>query len=460
MHFYVKQIKPKTTVIDRSNRSLVRILKKINTQKYKSCWIKKNNIGALVSRKVNITNTFSSKEPVFIKTQLHSERYNYFLRQFLSPGIYEHVNFSLKDLFSVSTSKKLNSSSSYNRFNDKQLNLDYEVFIVLGKKIVGVLRIIFVQNLKDTRPVKYFYNNSGDITENSTLICNDNKVIGYTKCVIKSIHVLLRSSNSLQEITQLQLLSSMRVAKGDHQFSTNNFNTYMKLNFKARTKRAVRFANRIKSRYVNNFKHYDDKWFLTSYSKPSKTRDYFFNKFYKIKDHNEFLSSRIYRFVLHLYWKYLISESNIFMLQSYMRERAFSNQLKKIKISDFRNTNKHIKNTSTLAQLQPTLEKLIPNRDAFTKWIWKNKMSLVSDMLQQFKWVKLHINLLTYFKNDAPYGHFKKIKNMLLVYHRNHHSNHAYFVNTWTREFKNLMRSHLTLEDINAIIRKIILQIL
>ena len=119
MHFYVKQIKPKTTVIDRSNRNLVRILKKINTQKYKSCWIKKNNIGALVSRKVNITNTFSSKEPVFIKTQLHSERYNYFLRQFLSPGIYEHIDFSLKDLFSVSTSKKLNSSSSYNRFNDK-----------------------------------------------------------------------------------------------------------------------------------------------------------------------------------------------------------------------------------------------------------------------------------------------------------------------------------------------------
>ena len=137
--------------------------------------------------------------------------------------------------------------------------MDYEVFIVLGKKIVGVLRIIFVQNLKSTHPVKYFYNNSGDITENSTLICDDKRVIGYTKCVIKSIHVLLRSSNSLQEITQLQLLSSMRVAKGDHQFSTNNFNTYMKLNFKARTKRAVRFANRIKSRYIDNFKHYDDK---------------------------------------------------------------------------------------------------------------------------------------------------------------------------------------------------------
>lgn len=55
------------------------------------------------------------------------------------------------------------------------------------------------------------------------------------------------------------------------------------------------------------------------------------------------------------------------MLQSYIRERAFSNQLKKIKISDFRNTNKHIKSISTLAQLQPTLEKIIPNKDAFTK---------------------------------------------------------------------------------------------
>ncbi len=129
----------------------------------------------------------------------------------------------------------------------------------MGKKVVGVLRIIFVQNLKGVRPVKYFSNNSGDITENSTLICDDNKIIGYTKFVIKSIHVLLRSSNSLQEVTQLQLLSSMRVAKGDHQFSTNNLNTYMKLNFKARAKRAVRFTNRIKSRYMDNFKHYDDK---------------------------------------------------------------------------------------------------------------------------------------------------------------------------------------------------------
>lgn len=129
----------------------------------------------------------------------------------------------------------------------------------MGKKVVGILRIIFVQNLKGTHPVKYFSNNSGDITENSTLICDDNKIIGYTKFVIKSIHVLLRSSNSLQEITQLQLLSSMRVAKGDHQSSTNNLNTYMKLNFKARAKRAVRFANRIKSRYMDNFKHYDDR---------------------------------------------------------------------------------------------------------------------------------------------------------------------------------------------------------
>ena len=456
MRLYVKQIKPKTTVIDRSNRSLVRVLEKIKTQKYKNCWIKKNNIGTLVNRKVNITNTFSSREPIFIKTQLHSERYNYFLRQFLSPGIYEHVDFNLKDLFSVSTSKKLDTSSNYNRFKDKQLNLDYEVFVVLGKKVVGVLRIIFVQNLKDARPVKYFSNNSGDITENSTLICDDTKIIGYTKFIIKSIHVLLRSSNSLQEITQLQLLSSMRVAKGDHRFNTNNLNTYMKLNFKARAKRAARFANLIKNRYMDNFKHYDDRWFLASYSKhlkPSKTRDYFFNKFYKIKDHTEFVSSRTYRFVLHLYWKYLISESNIFMLQSYIRERAFSNQLKKIKISDFRNTNNHIKSISTLAQLQPTLEKIIPNRDAFTKWIWKNKISLVSDILQQFKWVRFHINFFTYFKNDAPYRHFKKIKNMLLLYNRNHQSNHAYFVNTWMCEFKNLMRSHLTLEDINAIIQ-------
>ncbi len=37
MRLYVKQIKPKTTVIDRGNRSLVRILEKIKTQKYKSC---------------------------------------------------------------------------------------------------------------------------------------------------------------------------------------------------------------------------------------------------------------------------------------------------------------------------------------------------------------------------------------------------------------------------------------
>lgn len=129
----------------------------------------------------------------------------------------------------------------------------------MGKKVVGVLRIIFVQNLKDARPVKYFSNNSGDITENSTLICDDTKIIGYTKFIIKSIHVLLRSSNSLQEITQLQLLSSMRVAKGDHRFNTNNLNTYMKLNFKARAKRAARFANLIKNRYMDNFKHYDDR---------------------------------------------------------------------------------------------------------------------------------------------------------------------------------------------------------
>lgn len=240
---------------------------------------------------------------MFIKTQLHSERYNYFLRQFLSPGIYEHFDFNLKNLFSVSTSKKLDSSG-YSKFNDKKLNLDYEIFVVLGKKVVGILRIIFVQNLKETRRVKHFSrfsNSSGDLTENSTFICDDNKIIGYTKYVIKSIHVLLRSCHPLQESTQLQLLSSMRVATGDHLFSTNSFNTYMKLNFKARAKRAARFENLIKSRYIDNFKHRDEKLFLVHRHKPSKVREYFFNKFYKIKDHNDFVSSRIYRFVLHLY---------------------------------------------------------------------------------------------------------------------------------------------------------------
>ena len=248
----------------------------------------------------------------------------------------------------------------------------------------------------------------------------------------------------------------MRVATNDHHshsLDSNNFNTYVKLAFKARTKRVARFRNRIKNRYLDRFKLSYDSFCSSYYSKPSKTGDYFFNKFYKMKDHTEFVSSRIFRFVLHLYWKYLISESNIFMLQAYLRERAFSNQLKKLKISDFRNTNRHIKSTSVLAQLQPTLEKLIPNRDAFIKWIWKNKSSLVADMLQQFRWVKLYVNLFTYFKNDTPYKHFKKIKNMLLLYQRNHHSSQAYFVNTWTRELIGLMKSKLTLEDIKAIIK-------
>ena len=456
IHLYVKEIKPKATVVDRYSRNLIRVLEKVKTQKYKSYWIKKNKNGALVNRKIKITNTFASKDPVFIKTQLHSERYNYFLRQFLSPGIYEHVDLNLKDLFSVSTNKKLDNYSNYDKFNHKKLDLAYEVFIVLGKKVVGVVRIIFVQSLKDVRPVRCFYNNSDDITENSILICDDNKVIGYTKHVIKSIHVLLRSIHSLNEVTQLQILSSIRVATNDHHsrsFSSNNFNTYVKLNFKARAKRIARFKNRIKNCYIDKFKLNYDRFCSLYYSKPSKTGDYFFNKFYKIKDHTEFVSNRIFRFVLHLYWKYLISESNIFMLQAYLRERAFSNQLKKLKISDFRNTNKHIKSISTLAQLQPTLEKLIPNRDAFIKWIWKNKSSLVSDVLQQFQWVKLCINLFTYFKNEAPYKHFKKIKNMLLLYQRNHHSSQAYFVNTWTRELIGLMKSRLTLGDIKAIIK-------
>lgn len=38
IHLYIKQInKPKSTVIDKSKRSLVRVLEKLKTPKYKSC---------------------------------------------------------------------------------------------------------------------------------------------------------------------------------------------------------------------------------------------------------------------------------------------------------------------------------------------------------------------------------------------------------------------------------------
>jgi len=453
LYLYVKQIKAKTNIVDKNNRSLTRILKKIRTEKYKKCWIKKSKTGALVNRKANITNMFSSKELVFIKTQSHSERYNYFLRQFLSPGIYEHFNFSLKNLFSVSTSRKLDRSFGYNRFNNKRLSLDYDIFIVLGKKVVGVLKIVFVQNLKSTRPIKYFYNSTYDITENSTLICDDNKVTGYIKYIVKPIHVALRSSHPLNDVTQLQLLSSNTFTKGSSQLRTSSFSTFMKLSFKARKKREVRFLNRIKSRYLEAFGPVDNKLISKQYSKSSTAGAALFRKVHKMKDHTNFVSSRVYRFVLHLYWKYLISESNIFMLQAYLRERSFSRQLKKFKILDFRYVNRHIKNPSTLAQLQPTLEKLIPNKDAFTTWIRKNKAVLVSSMLQNFKWVRLAVNFFMHFKTDVSYRHFRKIKNMLLLYQRNNHSVRSYYINVWTREFKNSMKSRLTLEDMYSVIK-------
>jgi hypothetical protein len=63
----------------------------------------------------------------------------------------------------------------------------------------------------------------------------------------------------------------------------------------------------------------------------------------------------------------MISESNIFSLQAHVRERGLAKQLKKFKTEQFASANRHIKNKYTLAQLQPTLEKIIPNKAVFSR---------------------------------------------------------------------------------------------
>jgi hypothetical protein len=63
----------------------------------------------------------------------------------------------------------------------------------------------------------------------------------------------------------------------------------------------------------------------------------------------------------------MISESNIFNLQAHVRERGLAKQLKKFKIEQFASANRHIKDKYTLAQLQPTLEKIIPNKAVFSR---------------------------------------------------------------------------------------------
>lgn len=459
--FYIKkntpQIKPKKRAIVWKENKLKRVMTRMRSSKYSGHWIKSYGRSLESNFKNRITRFHSTKEPAFIKSEQHRLRYNYFLRQFSSPQIYKHINFPLKKLFSLSTRQGLNWTSNYSRFNNKKLNLDFDIFIVSDNIIIGVVKVAFVQSLKSTDSVRYLFNSYDDLTKDSILLVSSSGiVVGFVKQVFRPISLLFRASHPLTEITHMQILDSM---KDSSAYSRNSLNNYTKLNFKARLKRARRLKIRARVGYLSMLHPSPDVFQPRKSDKNPRTQEYFLNKFYNLKNHTEFMATQILRFVIHLYWKYMISESNIFSLQAHVRERGLAKQLKKFKTEQFASANRHIKNKYTLAQLQPTLEKIIPNKAVFSRWVWENKSSIVADLLQQFKWVKIYINLFRHFSNpknplnanSLNLDNFKKTKQLFFAFQRNNYSNHAYFINIWTQELIRSMRSCITLEDIVSI---------
>lgn len=242
------------------------------------------------------------------------------------------------------------------------------------------MKIFFVESLKKPSKIKYVFREERDITINSIFIASDSKIIGFIKHVFRPINCVLRSSHPITDISELEILSSRKTSTNS---SPQNINNLIKLTHQTRAKR----YEKLKSLFIKKIAEERAKRneLSSSYSfKKEKNGAVFFKKFFNINISKIFIAKQFYRFVLHLYWKYITSELNIFTLQAHVRERNFSLKLKKLNLQKFRLLNSHIKDVSMLGQLQPKVLKITPTQGEFEQVMWLCKSSIASQMIQEY----------------------------------------------------------------------------
>lgn len=418
-------------------------------------WLKKNNNNIFKKTKLNFTNFYSHKEPLFLKTNQHIARYKHLLNQFTTKNIYDYRIYDYQLIFSLSTTKKLNTLNTYNRFNNKKLNLNYTIFVVGGRKIVGEVKVIFIESTRKTHKVKCRFGNDKDITRDSVLIASETKIIGYTKYVFRSINYIMRAAHPIGDISKLEILAAIQE---NNNYKQRSILDYRKLAHRININRFEEFKQNILGNAEDISTFFDESHFglLGHYNTdPRKKHRKVLNMSTTLDHCNLFIVKQLYRFVLHLYWKYITSELNIFMLQAHVRERDFAYKLKKLHLQHFKLTNKHIKDAKILRFLQPRLLTIFKNKDTFQNEIWLHKTSLADTVIGHYSWIRLHIELFKSVSNSkkiqqAKIYYFKHIKSFFTnfgtvseIFDRNQHSKELYFTYLWTEENIKLLSTKL-----------------
>ena len=201
---------------------------------------------------------YKKVEPVILKTKNVENRYNTLIKIW--------SNTHIQNNFYLVTSKSLNIQN-FEIFNNKNIaKYNYDVYIVLGSRVVGLRKVLFISSYKTQTTV--FKNTNPDLTSNSTLIVEDYSVVGFVQLVFKPLEYLLRSLQPIDTLFDLQILTKKGCA-----------NTLIKQHFYSKLKR-VYSVNVLpwtykQLKYVvpnhynrcNNF----DEYFFSNFWYPKKT---------------------------------------------------------------------------------------------------------------------------------------------------------------------------------------------
>jgi len=162
---------------------------------------------------------------------------------------------------------------------------------------MGEIKVFFVESLNKPAKIKYQFRENSDITVNSILIATEIKIIGFIKHVFKPINCVLRSSHPVNDVSELEILSSIQEGRKQTQ---NNIKSYIKLTHTTRLKRYEKLKSKIITQIISQKNKTNN--IIANYDfKKEKNGTMFFNKFFKINLTKIFIAKQFYRFVLHLY---------------------------------------------------------------------------------------------------------------------------------------------------------------
>lgn len=175
-----------------------------------------------LKRRVNVLNT----EPTILKCKNFEKRYNFLINSWSNSHIQKN--------FYLSTSKNLLNKKISN-FNSRDYNkLNYIVYLVLGDRVVGTQKLLFLDCSKTINTS--CLGTRRDLTHNTVFIVLDWVVVGTVQLVYKPIENLLRSIQPIDSLFDLQIL---------HDFNTTGL---VKKNFYSKLEKLYLYNYRINSK--------------------------------------------------------------------------------------------------------------------------------------------------------------------------------------------------------------------